>query len=128
MFKSLNLLLTHPVLMIELCDDILHLLLLLSSVLLHHLQVLLIPRLLIPQLLLVVLDGRIVSFLRAFTLLLEASLEAVSLDLKEGLKLSELLLRLLLHLTEGLLEFESLILQLPLQLGVSLLGTILTLF
>ena len=83
---------THPVLMIELCDDILHLLLLLSSVLLHHLQVLLIPRLLIPQLLLIVLDGRIVSFLRAFTLLLEASLEAVSLDLKEGLKLSELLL------------------------------------
>lgn len=78
--------------MIELCDDILHLLLLLSSVLLHHLQILLIPRLLIPQLLLVVLDGRIVSFLRAFTLLLEASLEAISLDLKEGLKLSELLL------------------------------------
>jgi hypothetical protein len=84
--------LTHPVLMIELCDDILHLLLLLSSVLLHHLQILLIPRLLIPQLLLIVLDGRIVSFLSTFTLLLETSLEAISLDLKEGLKLSELLL------------------------------------
>lgn len=112
--------------MIELRDHVLHLLLLLGCVLLHHLQVLLISSLLISQLLFVVLHRGVVSLLCTFTFLLKASFEPVSLDLKERLELSELLLRLLLHLTERVLELRRLLLQLPLQLSVSLLGTILT--
>jgi hypothetical protein len=63
--------------------------------------------------------------LSSFTFLLEASLKSVSLDLEEGLELCELLLRLLLHLTEGVLELRGLLLKFSLQLGVPLLGTIL---
>jgi hypothetical protein len=81
--------------------------------------------LLISQLLLVVLHRGVVSLLSSFTFLLEASLKSVSLDLEEGLELCELLLRLLLHLTEGVLELRGLLLKFSLQLGVPLLGTIL---
>jgi hypothetical protein len=114
--------------MIELSNDLLHVLLLLSSIFLDHLQVLLVPGLLIPQLLLVVLHGCIVTFLSTLTLFLEAALKAISLDLEEGLELGQLLLRLLLHFPQGILELLSLVLQFTLKLRVPDLGPVLALF
>ena len=102
--------------MIELVDNLVHLFLLLLAFILDHLQLILVPGLLVPQLLLVVLHCKVVPLLTALTLLLQSTLQTVTLYLKEGFQLLELLLRLGLHLSQGLLEIEGLLFEVMLKL------------
>ena len=78
--------------MIKLSDDIICLSLFIGSFLLEHLQILLITLLLLSDFSLIVLDSRVIALLCTLTLLLKTSLESISLDFKETLKLEELFL------------------------------------
>lgn len=91
-FKSLDLLLSHRVLMIKLSDNIVGLSLLVSCLLLEHLEVLFVALLLLTDLSLIIFDGRVVALLCTLTLLLKASLESITLNLEEALQLEKLLL------------------------------------
>lgn len=98
--------------MIKLSDNIIGLSLFVGSFLLEHLKVLLVPLLLLSNFSLIVLDGRVIALLCAFTLLLESSLESVTLDFEEAFELEKLFFRFLLHFTEGILKVTSLLIKL----------------
>ena len=78
--------------MIKLSDDIICLSLFIGSLLLEHLQILFITLLLLSNLSLIVFESGVIALLSSLTLLLEASLESITLDFKETLKLEELFL------------------------------------
>jgi hypothetical protein len=84
--------------MIELSDHIIGLPLFVGSLLLEHLKVFFVALLLLSDFSFIVLDSGVVALLCTLTLLLETSLESVTLDFEETLKLEQLFLRFLLHL------------------------------
>jgi len=126
-FEGFDLLLSHGVLMFKLSDILRCLTLLVGSLILDHLDVLLVALLLFADLLLIVLNGSVVTFLSTLTLFLETALESVTLNLKESLKLIKLFFRFLLHLSKRLLKLTSLVLKLVLELLVSRLCAVLAL-
>jgi len=118
--EGFDLLLPHRVLVIELVDHIVGLALLVRRLVLQHLQVVLVALLLLADLLLVVLDGRVVTLLGTLSLFLKAALETITFNFKEALELLKLLLRLLLHLPHCILKLPGLLVQLPLQFEIPL--------
>lgn len=117
--EGFDLLLAHGVLMFELSDVLRSLTFLVGSLILDHLDVLLVALLLFADLLLIVFNGSVVTFLSTLTLFLETTLKSISLNLKESLKLIKLFFRFLLHFSKRLLKLTGLVLKLVLELLVS---------
>jgi hypothetical protein len=73
--------------MVKLVDNIISLSFFIGRLILEHLKVILIALLLLSNFLFVVLDCGIIALLSSLTLLLETSLQTITLYLKEALKL-----------------------------------------
>ena len=98
--------------MIELGNNIISLSLFVCSFLLEHLEVFFVTLLLLSNFSFIVFDSSVIALLCTLTFLLKTSFESITLDLEKALQLEKLLLRFLLHLTEGILKVTSLLIKL----------------